>query len=116
MAMVKLRDTLRQKGVCFAVDRFFDPNFIKDDSSNPYTDNNNNNGSNHQLNQITDSLKAVYDTSKVVILWADLDTALRIIDATRAEGMPFTLYFYWSVTRRYEGSIERLYLLKTIML
>lgn len=93
MAMVKLRDTLRQKGICFAVDRLFDPNFITDDSSSN-TYNNNNSSSNHQLKQITDSLKAVYDTSKVVILWADLDTALRIIGATQTEGISNCLFCF----------------------
>ena len=85
MAVVKLRNTLRQKNICFAVDRLFDPNFIS-------STNNDDNNNDHHFTQITDALRAVYHASKVVILWADLDTALRIINATEMAGMNDTLW------------------------
>ncbi|XP_066912451.1 metabotropic glutamate receptor 3-like [Clytia hemisphaerica] len=93
LAIVKLRENLRQKGICFAVDRLFDPNLPGDD-----------------LQKITDSLKKVHPESKVVILWADLNDAFRIIRSAHAQGMNDTLWVIgtetWGAERKLKNEID----------
>ena len=87
LAVIKLRENLRRRSICFAVDRLFNPNNIINNN------NNSSGGSNYELKQITDELKSTaYPKSKVVILWADLDNAVAIIEATRGAGMNDTLW------------------------